>query len=107
MIGLKFGNYLGETEILLNADGIIASITSYPNTSYSESLQAQMDAKDSAASLSHQLTFGNVKDGTGLSACCTTHIMLIKIIVFRCLHKYLKVCKGKNNTRKNYSSAFN
>jgi hypothetical protein len=40
-------------------------------------------------------------------ACCTTHIMLIKIIVFRCLHKYLKLCKGKNNTRKNYSSAFN
>src|ERR1700753_3211775 len=38
MIGLSRGNYLGQTEQQFFADSIVASITSYPNPGYSESL---------------------------------------------------------------------
>jgi AraC family transcriptional regulator len=38
MIGLQSGNYLGKVDKILFADGIVASITSYPDTCYSENL---------------------------------------------------------------------
>ncbi|MFT3822559.1 MAG: AraC family transcriptional regulator [Chitinophagaceae bacterium] len=38
MIGLQRGNYLGKADSIVNADGIIVSLTSYPDTAYSENL---------------------------------------------------------------------
>lgn len=56
MIKLSSGNYLGKAEKVFNAGGIIVSITSYPDTNYSERLHCH-----ETLHMSFVLTGGNLE----------------------------------------------